>query len=126
MYASGFQFRAENKGAKVARHARNVRVQSAKGLSFFLNLDGVDQGGDYAFRKAAGHPENGRVFLVEKGARIVSKFILAAEHKVLVIIEHSVFGLIPYRHSGGNSNFSNKPAAFVLPPGTAKDDTSDY
>src|SRR6266487_4515442 len=125
MCASCSQFRAANKGAQVARRARNVRAQSAKGLSFLFNLDGVDQGGDYAFRKAAGHPENGRVFFVEKVARIVSKFILAAEYKVLVIIKHSVFGLIPYRHSGGNSDFENPRPAFVVQQHAAKVETSD-
>src|SRR5205814_9615875 len=89
-------------------------------LLIFLNSKTIYQCRNDRFGKAARDAHHGWVFFIKEIAWIVGKLELAAKDKILVVVQHAIVVLVAHRHGGGDRDFKNPRASFVVEQHTGK------
>src|ERR671930_454599 len=79
-----------------------------------VDAEAVDERGDEALGEASGEALDGRVFLIEEGARVVGELELAAEDVVLVVVEDAVRDLVADGDGGGDRHLEDARAATAV------------
>src|SRR6267154_849072 len=97
-----------------------ARASDTTNLFIFLNSKTIYQCRNNRFGKAARNAHHGWIFFIKEIAWIVGELKLAAKDKILVVVQHAIVVLVTHCHGGGDRDFKNPRASFVVEQHTGK------